>query len=106
MDDTNEQAIAEMEVATESNRGGYTDSHVDVNALIAEMFQDNPEIAGDEVIPDEVVLNKEEEELLQKTIEEAHQEIPANSQTILVSEETSRFSGAIWYEEIQEKTIK
>ena len=33
MDDTNEQAIAEMEVATESNRGGYTDSHVDVDAL-------------------------------------------------------------------------
>lgn len=108
MDDTNEQAIAEMEVATESNRGSYTDSHVDVDALIAEhhsMFQDNPEIADDEVIPDEVVLNKEDEELLQKTIEEAHQEIPANSQTILVSEETSRFSGAIWYEEIQEKTI-
>ena len=108
MDDTNEQAIAEMEVATESNRGGYTDFHVDVDALIAEhhsMFQDNPEIADDEVISDEVVLNKEEEELLQKTIEEAHQEIPANSQTILVSEETSRFSGAIWYEEIQKKTI-
>lgn len=40
-----------------------------------------------------------------KLFEEAHQEIPANSQTILVSEETSRFSGAIWYEEIQEKTI-
>ena len=108
MDDINEQAIVEMEVAAEPNRGGYADSHVDVDALIAEhysMFQNNSEITGDGVIPDEAVLSKEDEELLQKTIEEAHEEIPANSQTILVSEETSRFSGAIWYDKIQEKTI-
>lgn len=108
MDDINEQAIAEMEVAAEPNRGGYTDSHVDVDALIAEhhsMFQNNSEITGDEATPDNIVLSKEDEELLQKTIEDVHQEIPANSQTILVSEETSRFSSAIWYDKIQEKAI-
>ena len=113
MDDINEQAIAEMEVAAEPNRED-TESHVDVDALIAEfnsMFPHNAETAGDEFIPDrvvfneEAVLNDEEEKLLQKTIEEAHEEIPVNSQTILVSEETSRFSDAIWYNKIQEKTI-
>lgn len=32
-------------------------------------------------------------------------EIPENSQSILVEETTSRFSSAIWYDKIQEKTI-
>lgn len=36
---------------------------------------------------------------------EVHTEIPVNSETLLVDEATSRFSSAIWYENIQEKTI-
>lgn len=40
-----------------------------------------------------------------ETILNAHEEIPVNSGSILVSEETSRFSSAIWYNKIQEKTI-
>lgn len=31
--------------------------------------------------------------------------VPENSRSILIQETTSRFSGAIWYEKIQEKNI-
>lgn len=50
-------------------------------------------------------LTEEEMALLERTVEEAHQEIPVNSATLLVDEATSRFSSAIWYENIQNKTI-
>lgn len=45
------------------------------------------------------------DEDIDRIVEEAHQEIPVNSPTLLVDEATSRFSSAIWYEKIQEKTI-
>ena len=50
-------------------------------------------------------LSEEEEELLSQVVEEAHNEIPTNSGSLLVDESTSRFSSAIWYEAIQRKTI-
>ena len=50
-------------------------------------------------------LSEEEEKLLAQVIEEAHNEIPTNSGSLLVDESTSRFSSAIWYEAIQKKTI-
>lgn len=50
-------------------------------------------------------LTDEERELLERTVEEAHAEIPVNSNSLLVDEATSRFSSAIWYNEIQQKTI-
>lgn len=50
-------------------------------------------------------LTEEEQALLDQAVEEAHQEIPINSATLLVDEATSRFSSAIWYENIQKKTI-
>ena len=50
-------------------------------------------------------LTEEEQAILDQAVEEAHQEIPANSATLLVDETTSRFSSAIWYENIQKKTI-
>ena len=50
-------------------------------------------------------LSEEEEELLAQVVEEAHNEIPTNSGSLLVDESTSRFSSAIWYEAIQRKTI-
>lgn len=50
-------------------------------------------------------LTEEEQALLDQVLEEAHQEIPTNSATLLVDEATSRFSSAIWYENIQKKTI-
>lgn len=57
---------------------------------------------------------QELESLIETTIEEGvattaleneHQEIPVNSQTIIIDGTTSRFSGAIWYEEIQRQTV-
>ena len=59
----------------------------------------------DEVIPEEAQLSPEEEAMLAAALESEHQEIPVNSQTITVDETTSRFSGAIWYEEIQKQTV-
>ena len=50
-------------------------------------------------------LSEEEQEILEQAVEEAHQEIPLNSATLLVDGATSRFSSAIWYEKIQEKVI-
>lgn len=50
-------------------------------------------------------LTEEEQALLDQAVEEAHQEIPVNSATLLVDEATSRFSSAMWYENIQKKTI-
>lgn len=50
-------------------------------------------------------LSGEELAILDQAVEDAHQEIPTNSATLLVDEATSRFSSAIWYENIQKKTI-
>lgn len=54
---------------------------------------------------EESILNPEEEAMLEAALEEEHHEIPVNSATITVDETTSRFSGAIWYEEIQKQII-
>ena len=58
-----------------------------------------------EVMPEGASLSPEEEAMLAAALESEHQEIPVNSQTITVDETTSRFSGAIWYEEIQKQTV-
>ena len=50
-------------------------------------------------------LTEEEQTILDQAVEEAHQEIPVNSETLLVDEATSRFSSAVWYNKIQEKVI-
>lgn len=56
-------------------------------------------------IAEQVQLSPEEEAMLIAALESEHQEIPVNSQTITVDETTSRFSGAIWYEEIQKQVV-
>ena len=56
-------------------------------------------------LDNESPLTEEEQAILDQAVEEAHQEIPTNSTTLLVDEATSRFSSAIWYEKIQEKTV-
>lgn len=56
-------------------------------------------------IAEQVQLSPEEESMLAQVLESEHQEIPVNSQTITVDETTSRFSGAIWYEEIQKQAV-
>ena len=59
----------------------------------------------DEEMPEEAQLSPEEEVMLAAAMDGVHHEIPENSQTITVDETTSRFSGAIWYEEIQQQTV-
>ena len=56
-------------------------------------------------IDDDSPLTEEERAILDQAVEDAHQEIPTNSATLLVDEATSRFSSAIWYENIQKKTV-
>ena len=50
-------------------------------------------------------LSEEERHILEQAVEDAHNEIPRNSGSLLVDESTSRFSSAIWYQKIQEKVI-
>lgn len=50
-------------------------------------------------------LSEEEAQILEQAVEDAHNEIPKNSGSLLVNEATSRFSSAIWYQKIQEKII-
>lgn len=84
--------------------------HIYVNEhfkdIISEAWDSVAEIStndtGDEI---SFELSEEEQAILDQAVEEAHQEIPANSATLLVDEATSRFSSAIWYENIQKKTV-
>lgn len=65
---------------------------------------DNPmENDGDSISSG--LSEEEEQAILDQAVEDAHQEIPTNSATLLVDEATSRFSSAIWYENIQKKTV-
>jgi len=50
-------------------------------------------------------LTPEELQMLEEAVIDAHREIPPNSRTLLISEATSRFSGAIWFEAIKTKTV-
>lgn len=59
----------------------------------------------DIIVSEGTQLNPEEELMLMRALENMHQEIPVNSQTITIDETTSRFSGAIWYEEIQKQIV-
>ena len=70
---------------------------------LEEMAQDLIESLPDS--GDSSPLSEEEEKLLAQVVEEAHNEIPTNSGSLLVDEATSRFSSAIWYEAIQKKAI-
>ena len=56
-------------------------------------------------LDNESPLTEEEQAILNQAVEEAHQEIPLNSATLLIDETTSRFSSASWYDKIQEKTV-
>lgn len=89
------------------------------------------QVLGIEQPEDSSPLSEEEAQILEQAVEEAHseedtvegentevsannsgtnttqvhQEIPANSETLLIDDTTSRFSSAIWYENIQKKVI-
>lgn len=54
---------------------------------------------------EETIIPQEDLDFLDSVMEEQHKEIPENSKTLLLDESTSRFSGAVWYEKIQEKKV-
>lgn len=72
---------------------------------LEEMLRDASGAGNSTPTEESSVLSDEEMEILEQAVEEAHQEIPVNSETLLVSDVTSRFSSAIWYENIQSKVI-
>lgn len=52
-------------------------------------------------------LTEEEIAMLEQALEEVHNSsiIPQNSNTFLIDESTSRFSSALWFDEIRKKTV-
>ena len=50
-------------------------------------------------------LTLEENEILNAAIEEALTPIPENSPSLLIDEKTSRFSSAIWFDEIKKQEV-
>lgn len=75
----------------------------DANSLPPNTFEGSLRPVG---TPEEgVTLSPEEEAMLEAALVEEHHEIPVNSATITVDETTSRFSGAIWYEQIRKQTV-
>lgn len=84
-----------------------------VSQALSQLYGEGAEQARQELeraitdyeIPEEAQLNPEEEAMLSVAMDSTHHEIPVNSQTITIDETTSRFSGAIWYEEIQKQTV-
>lgn len=54
-------------------------------------------------------LTEEERALLEATLIEAHEDnttdIPTNSASLLINESSSRFSSAVWFDEIQKQTV-
>ena len=82
----------------------------ELESMFAEELENNNEdfstnIVATENSEGESPLTEEEQDILNRAIEELHQEIPTNSATLLIDEATSRFSSAIWYENIKVKTI-
>ena len=72
---------------------------------LTELEEMMEEVAGTAIAEESSPLSAEEMAMLEQAVEEAHHEIPTNSGSLLVSESTSRFSSAIWYENIQNKTV-
>lgn len=75
----------------------------EIDAIIQQAMAEYAAAKGvDPFAPEESVIREEPEPEIDESIPD---EIPENSQSVLVEETTSRFSSAIWYNKIQEKTI-
>lgn len=79
----------------------------EIDAIIAQAMREYQEAKGiDPFAEEESVIRDESEVIAEPEVDESILDaIPANSQSILVEETTSRFSSAVWYNKIQEKTI-
>lgn len=74
----------------------------EIDAIIAKAMEEYTAAKGISVLQPEV---PEVPEDIQEPEPADPPAIPLNSDSILVSEETSRFSGAVWFDKIQEKTV-
>ena len=74
----------------------------EIDAIIARAMAEYQSIKGGE---DPFTDNMPEPEPEPEPNPEIPDVIPANSNSILVSEETSRFSSAVWFENVQSKSI-
>ena len=50
-------------------------------------------------------INQEDLDILNAVREEQHKEIPENLKSIIISDTTSRFSGAIWYDKVKQTNV-
>lgn len=75
----------------------------EIDAIIAKAMEEYRNAKGEDAFAE--VETPAEESGTNEELEPEHLEIPVNSQSILVSEETSRFSGAIWFDNILTKEI-
>lgn len=99
--------MSQIESSVESSLSGETARMRDDErmAALASGNATVEQVLGIEQPDDLSPLSEEEAQLLEQAVEDAHNEIPRNSGSLLVDESTSRFSSAIWYQKIQEKTI-
>ena len=74
----------------------------EIDVIIARAMEEYRNAKGEDAFA-EVEAPAEPE--VKEEPEPEHPEIPVNSQSILVSEETSRFSGAVWFDNIQAKQV-
>lgn len=99
--------VGEIESSVESSLSGEIARMRD-NERMTALASGNAtveQVLGIEQPDDLSPLSKEEAQILEQAVEDAHNEIPRNSGSLLVDESTSRFSSAIWYEAIQRKTV-
>ena len=75
----------------------------EIDAIIARAMEEYRNAKGEDAFAE--VETPAEESVIREEPEPEHPEIPVNSQSILVSEETSRFSGAVWFDNIQTKQV-
>jgi hypothetical protein len=73
--------------------------------LVEDEYEDVSLIPFEEEVEISQELSPELMQMLEEAVIDAHREIPPNSGTLLISESTSRFSGAIWFEAIKTKTV-
>ena len=102
----NEEIIREGANPISQDEGNTTEmsTSTTLDSLVNELCRINQELEIEQS-DDSSPLSEEMEQILEKIVEEVHNEIPRNSGSLLVDESTSRFSSAIWYQKIQEKTI-
>ena len=78
----------------------------EIDAIIARAMAEYSAAKGVDVFAESPADNvTAEESVIREEPEPVNPEIPVNSQSVLVSETTSRFSGAEWFNSVQSRTV-